>query len=261
MRHSILFLVASIICLVSYAQPIVMLDAYYNNETKKDASGKDIHWHYAWEDASDGGFADFGKIFLREGATLKTLYSSPSKKILQNSSVYIIVDPDHVKDNPSPHYMNHQDANEIVKWVRKGGVLLIMANDSINCDLEHFNILAKKFGIEFLNRSVNMVKGVNYEMGKVYPTNGNSIFSDGLNIFMKDVSALNISKNVQPIASNGIDIVIAHSNEGKGHVIAVGDPWMYNEYIGYRRLPPSFQNTSAAEQLVKVLIQFSTSKK
>ena len=171
------------------------------------------------------------------------------------------MDPDHVKDNPSPHYMNQQDANEIVKWVRKGGVLLLMANDSINCDLEHFNILAKKFGIEFLNRSVNMVKGINYEMGKVYPTNGNSIFSEGLNIFMKDVSALNISKNVQPIADNGTDIIIAHSNDGKGHVIAVGDPWLYNEYIGSRRLPTSFQNTSAAEQLVKALIQLSTSKK
>ena len=261
MKLPLLFLVIYMISLHSSAQPIVMLDAYYNNEIKKDVSGKEVHWHYAWEDASDGGFADFGKIFLKEGAILKTLYSSPSKKILQNSSVYIIVDPDHVKDNPSPHYMNQQDANEIVKWVRKGGVLLLMANDSINCDLEHFNILAKKFGIEFLNRSVNMVKGINYEMGKVYPTNGNSIFSEGLNIFMKDVSALNISKNVQPIADNGTDIIIAHSNDGKGHVIAVGDPWLYNEYIGSRRLPTSFQNTSAAEQLVKALIQLSTSKK
>ncbi len=259
MRLLVLILIACINVVLLKAQPVVLLDAFYNNETKKDASGKLINWHYAWEDRSDGGFADFGKLFSTEGAILKTLYSSASKNNLANASIYIIVDPDHVKDNASPHYMNEKDANAIAKWVKKGGVLLLMANDSLNCDIDHFNILAKKFGIEFLNRSVNMVKGINYDMGKVFPTKGNMIFSEGLNIFMKDVSALSISKNVTSVANNGDDVIVAHSTFGMGHVIAVGDPWLYNEYISHRKLPNTFQNTAAAEQLVKALIRFSTS--
>ena len=241
----------------SSAQPIVLLDAYYNNETKKDANGNEVHWHYAWDDFSDGGFGLLAKIFTKEGASLKTTYDAPSKNRLKAASIYIIVDPDHVKDNPNPHYMNTNDAGIISKWVKSGGVLLLMANDSLNCDLEHFNILANKFGISFTKESINMVKGVNYEMGNVIPKKGNKIFSDDRKIFMKDVSALYINKDVLPIAGNGEKNIVAYSKYGKGHVIAIGDPWLYNEYMDNRKLPTSFQNTKAAEELVAALINFS----
>jgi len=243
-----------------HAQPVVLLDAYYNYETKKNASGKEVHWHYAWDDFSDGGFGELAKLFTNHGAMLKTSFSPPLKKDLASASIYIIVDPDHVKDNPHPHYMNQSDAAVIASWVKKGGVLLLMANDSLNCDIEHFNILAKQFGIAFTNRSANMVKGINYDMGKVYPLNGNAIFSTGLNIFMKDVSALQLSGNATAIAGNGTETIVAYARHGKGHVIAIGDPWIYNEYIHHRRLPNTFQNLQAAEELVAALIQFSSKK-
>lgn len=245
----------------SFAQPIVLLDAYYNNEIKKDAGGKEVHWHYAWDDFSDGGFGLLAKIFIKQGAALKTTYDAPSKNELKAASIYIIVDPDHVKDNPSPHYMNTKEADIISMWVKKGGTLLMMANDSLNCDLEHFNILANKFGISFTKESINMVKGVNYEMGNVVPIKGNKIFSDGLKIFMKDVSALTIGKDVEAIAGNGEKNIVAYTRYGKGHVIAIGDPWLYNEYIDNRKLPASFQNTKAADELVAALINFSTQNK
>jgi unsaturated rhamnogalacturonyl hydrolase len=105
-----------------------------------------------------------------------------------------------------------------------------------------------------------MVKGTNYEMGKVYPLNGNIIFSTGLNIFMKDVSALKLSGNATAVAGNGTETIVAYAKHGKGHVIAVGDPWIYNEYIHHRRLPNTFQNLQAAEELVAALLQFSTKK-
>ena len=245
---------------ISTAQPVILLDAYYNNETKKDTNGKDVHWHYAWDDFSDGGFGLLAKIFTKQGATLKTIYDAPTKKGLNDASIYIIVDPDHLKDNPHPHYMNKADAGVISKWVKSGGVLLLMANDSLNCDLEHFNILANKFGITFTKESTNMVKGVNYEMGNVIPIKGNKIFSDDLKIFMKDVSALSISKDVEAVAGNGEKNIIAHAKYGKGHVIAIGDPWLYNEYIDNRKLPTSFQNTKAAEDLIAALINFSNQK-
>ncbi len=242
------------------AQPVVLLDAYYNHETKKNAAGNDVHWHYAWDDFSDGGFGELAKIFTRKGASLKTIYTAPSKIELKSASIYIIVDPDHTKDNPRPNYMNEGDAKTIAAWVKKGGVLLLMANDSLNCDIDHFNILANQFGIAFTHQSVNMVKGTNYEMGKVYPLNGNIIFSTGLNIFMKDVSALKLSGNATAVAGNGTETIVAYAKHGKGHVIAVGDPWIYNEYIHHRRLPNTFQNLQAAEELVAALLQFSTKK-
>jgi unsaturated rhamnogalacturonyl hydrolase len=242
------------------AQPVVLLDAYYNHETKKDASGKEVHWHYAWDDFSDGGFGELAKVFTNQHAVLKTIFTPPSKNDLNAASVYIIVDPDHVKDNPNPHYMNTTDASTIASWVKKGGVLLLMANDSLNCDIDHINMLSNKFGITFTNQSVNMVKGSNYEMGKVYPTKENNIFSPGLNIFMKDVSALKLSSDAIAIATNGSEPVIAYATYGRGYVIAVGDPWLYNEYIHHRRLPSSYQNVQAAEQLVKALIAFSLKK-
>jgi unsaturated rhamnogalacturonyl hydrolase len=45
------------------ASPIVTLDAYYNNEIKKDVLGHDTRWHYDWEDESIGGFSKLGKQF------------------------------------------------------------------------------------------------------------------------------------------------------------------------------------------------------
>jgi unsaturated rhamnogalacturonyl hydrolase len=41
---------------------------------------------------------------------------------------------------------------------------------------------------------------------------------------------------------------------GKGKVLAVGDPWLYNEYADGRKLPAEYENYKAAEDLVKWLI-------
>src|SRR5688500_10674473 len=44
---------------------------------------------------------------------------------------------------------------------------------------------------------------------------------------------------------------MAVTSIGKGFVFAVGDPWLYNEYVDGRKLPADFQNYLAAEELVK----------
>ena len=36
---------------------------------------------------------------------------------------------------------------------------------------------------------------------------------------------------------------------GKGMVFAVGDPWLYNEYIDTRRLPAGYENAQAGKNL------------
>ena len=230
--------------------PVVLLDAYYNNEIKKDAFGKDTRWHYSWEELSNGGFSVLGKQFENKGAQLKTITTAPSALALNKASVYLIVDPDHIKDNPTPNYMNAADAKLISDWVNAGGILVLLANDSANCDLSHFNILANTFGIQFTNESVNMVKGTAFEMGTAFPMQGNTVLKPGTKLYVKEVSTLQLSGTAKPIALAGDKIVAATAAFGKGQVIAVGDPWLYNEYVDGRKLPLGFQNFEAMGQLV-----------
>jgi unsaturated rhamnogalacturonyl hydrolase len=231
-------------------QPVVLLDAFYNNEIKKDAYGRDARWHYAWEDISNGGFGMIGKQFESKGAKLKTLLTAPTALDLNKANVYLIVDPDNLKDNPNPNYMNSTDASVISNWVNEGGVLVLFANDSANCDLTHFNVLAEKFGIQFTNESINMVKGVEFETGAAYAVMSNEVLKASTKIYVKEVSAMTLSGAAKPIAVANEKVVAAIAKYGKGKVIAIGDPWLYNEYVDGRKLPKSFQNFEAMQQIV-----------
>jgi unsaturated rhamnogalacturonyl hydrolase len=44
---------------------------------------------------------------------------------------------------------------------------------------------------------------------------------------------------------------MAVSKFGRGTVFAVGDPWLYNEYVDGRKLPAAFDNYKAAQDLSK----------
>lgn len=55
------------------------------------------------------------------------------------------------------------------------------------------------------------------------------------------------------LEDNG-DIIMANTKFGKGTVFAIGDPWIYNEYIVKDRLNASFQNGTAAIELTDWLI-------
>jgi unsaturated rhamnogalacturonyl hydrolase len=239
---------------VNTKHPIVLLDAYYNNEIKKDASGNDSRWHYAWEDLSNGGFSMLGKQFENKGAQLKTLTSAPTPLALNKAGVYLIVDPDNNKDNPTPNYMNAAEAKVISDWVKEGGVLVLFANDSANCDLTHLNTLANLFGIQFTNESINMVKGTAFDMGAAFPTLDNKVLKPGSKIYVKEVSALQLTGAVKPVALAEDKVVAAVAAFGKGQVIAVGDPWLYNEYVDGRKLPIGFQNFEAMGQIVNFVM-------
>jgi hypothetical protein len=54
--------------------------------------------------------------------------------------------------------------------------------------------------------------------------------------------------------------IIAVAKYGKGTVLAVGDPWLYNEYIN-GRLPPGYENDKAANDVAKWLIKQIPAKK
>ena len=93
------FLMASNEMDIAAKQPIgqgktVMLDSYFNNEMRKDASGQMVSWHYKWDELSNGGFSLWGNVFRSYGVKTETLREAPTAANLKKSSIYIIVDPD-----------------------------------------------------------------------------------------------------------------------------------------------------------------------
>ncbi len=232
----------------------VTLDRYFNSEKRKDATGKDVFWHYTWNERSHPGFYTLGQIFEKHGAKLSSLNVAPTAANLKPASVYIIVDPDHRKDNPNPNFVSANDSKAITDWVKAGGTLLLMANDSANCELQNFNKLAAKFGISFTDKSINMVKNDIYGQGVVFPGTGNPIFKSPKKMFLKELSVLNIKSPATINTVKDGDIIIATATFGKGKVMAVGDPWLYNEYVDGRKLPVEYENYKAAEDLVKWLV-------
>lgn len=232
----------------------VVLDRYFNSEKRKDITGREYLWHYVWDGWSHPGFGLVQQSFERLGAEVDNLDVAPTAANLANASVYIIVDPDHLKDNPQPNYMTEAYAQNIAEWVKQGGVLWLMANDSANCELKNFNLLAGKFGIQFTNKSRNMVKDDIYEQGAIYITGKNPVFKQR-KVFLKEISTLSLTAPAKAIVSEGGDAIIAIARYGKGAVLAVGDPWLYNEYVDGRRLPEDFDNLGAAEDIAGWLLK------
>ena len=232
----------------------VLLDRYYNSEKKKDAIGQDVYWHYVWEDRSNSGVTMWGNIFTRDGAKLSSLDAAPTATSLNKASIFIIIDPDNLKDNPSPNYMDEKGAKTISDWVKQGGVLVLMANDSANCDLEHFNKLANIFGITFTNKSRNMVQRDEFETGAVTSDISKRIFKDWVKMYLKEVSVITVKPPAIAEVKKEGDIIMASSKYGKGTVFAVGDPWLYNEYTDGRKPPAPFNNYLAAEMLSSWLL-------
>ena len=228
----------------------VLLDRYFNNEYK---DGK--RYHYTWEDRHDSGFSWMGQIFIDHGADIANMDTAPSAAKLSDAEVYIIVDPDHVKDNPNPNYISSADVEIIKKWVSEGGRLLLMTNDTTNADIIHSNKLAQAFGISFTNKNVNFVKNDNFPEGIVYTSDEGGVFTSGQKVYVKELVTLKTKKNVHKAAVKGKDIVAAAASIGKGKVFVIGDPWLYNEYLNGRKLPYDYKNYDAAIQLVQWLLK------
>ncbi|NJK98482.1 MAG: hypothetical protein HC905_29390 [Bacteroidales bacterium] len=175
--------------------------------------------------------------------------------------IYIIVDPDTIKENPSPNYIGKDDIAAITQWVKKGGVLIILANDAPNCEFTHLNHLTSKFGIIFNHVSLHPVTGKNWEMGAFNNLPAHPVFSGVKKIYMKEVSSMNLSGNAKSVLTENNTVFMAESNYGKGLVFAVGDPWIYNEYIDHDRLTPDFENRKAAENLTSYVLGKVSRKK
>ncbi|MBV6427246.1 MAG: hypothetical protein KIPDCIKN_01761 [Haliscomenobacter sp.] len=228
----------------------VLLDRYFNNEYR---DGK--RYHYIWEDKFDSGFSWLGTIFRDHGARLASLDVAPTPQNLQGAKAYIIVDPDNLKDNPRPNYLTSTDVAVLSEWVKNGGTLLFMANDSANADLAYSNALIKAFGISFTDRNLNFVKNDHFPEGDVVIAAKNPVFGGGEKAFVKELATLKLGKGAQAVAVKDREIVMATASYGKGKVFVIGDPWLYNEYVNGRKLPGDYQNYALAVQLARWLLQ------
>lgn len=235
-------------------QLTVTLDNYYNNEYKADPTGKLKPYHYLWDGDDNNGFSFLGRIFNRKHVQTNLLKKSPTLNNLSQSNIYIIVDPDTEKETEKPNIMTEESAIEISKWVKKGGVLVLLLNDVGNCEIKAFNTLSTKFGITFNEDSKNRVQKNNYEEGAVAIPKGTGIFQDVNKIYVKEISTLSIKPPAKAMVTHQQDTIIATASFGKGTVFAIGDPWLYNEYVDGRKLPEDFQNFKAAEELTSWLI-------
>ena len=239
----------------------IVLDNYFNNEWIKGPTGQLIPFHYVWEERDNNGYYFLGNIFEQYGARISTLRQAPIAANLKQASVYIIVDPDTEKETAKPNYMNEKDATAIANWVKAGGVLVMFANNHGNCEMQKFNILAQKFGVKFNDDDQMMVKGNDYAMGEHVIQPGNIIFKTAKNIFTKEVSSLTLKSPAKSVLKkDGLDYMSV-TKYGKGTVVALGDPWIYNEYVDGRKLPLQYENYKGAVDFVKYLLQNVSVKK
>ncbi len=237
--------------LSTFAQLQVTIDNWYNREVHSKTG---LPFHYLWSDTQNSGFSELGNLFFSKGAQLNTLENAPNAKNIADADIYIIVDPDTTSENPSPNYVQSKDIKAVKKWVKKGGVLLLLANDRPNCEFTHFNKLAGEFGIRFNAVSINPVKDRKWDMGAETNLPDHPVFKGVNKIYLKEVASIEISGSTKGVLLDDGNILMAECSYGKGFVFAVGDPWLYNEYIGHIMLPSDFENEKAAENLVSFLI-------
>ena len=207
----------------SQAPKIVALDGFHNNESKMPD-------HYQWDGVRPGGFSELGKLLVGLGAQLKTVRERVTPAVLAGVKVFIIVDPDTPAATDNPQYIMPDEIAAMEQWVRGGGRLVLLGNDKGNAEFEHFNRLAARFGIEFLEETYPKVQG----KGILIARGDTPIFQGAPEVYLVEVAPLKVSADVKIVlADHGTPIMVL-AQAGKGEVFALGDPWVYNEYMDHK---------------------------
>jgi unsaturated rhamnogalacturonyl hydrolase len=234
----------------------VKVDAWFNSQTRQNAFGQTELYHYKWTDDANSGYSFFGGSFQRYGATLQTLPAAPTRENLAGGQIYIIASPDTPSKNPALHYMDQASGDAIETWVRGGGVLLLFSNDRDNAEFEHFNTLADRFGIHFNPVLSHHVIEPDHRPGEVVIPSGTGIFGSGFTAYMKDTSTISVTRPAKALVTDGGAVMIAVSHLGKGTVLAVVDPWFYNEYADGRKMG-EYRGSEAAQDIAAWAIRQS----
>ena len=219
-----LILLAAAVMTAAAQKPVVLLDGYHNNEAQP---------HYRWEAKYPGGYSEFGKLLEGIGAALQTAREPLSTQVLAGVQCLIIADPDTPAESADPKFIADDEIRAIREWVRSGGRLVLFGNDPGNAEFVHLNRLASEFGIQFLEKKYVDASGsskLTIEVPAYHP-----VLSGGGAFYAVDVAPIAVSgADVQVLIPEGDAAIMALAHFGKGQVLALGDPWIYNEYIGTR---------------------------
>ena len=235
----------------------VVVDAWFNSQQRKNAAGQMEYFHYKWNDTTNSGFSLLGQIFQSHGVTLDTLYTAPTLDKLKHAQYYIIASPDIPVKNPNPHYVQPKDAEQVAEWVKQGGVLILMDNDPANADIDHLDLIADRFGIHFNNVLSHHVVEDDLPAGQMHVSGGGPLFHDPHTLYMKDTCTISLKPPAEALLEDKGDIMIATAKYGRGTVVAVVDPWLYNEYTDPHKTRPAQDNYAAGEEFVRWLLKQS----
>lgn len=204
------------------SHPVVLLDGYHNSETKTPL-------HYRWEGTDNGGFSKLADLLRGLGAELRTTTKVIDASTLAGVRCLIIVDPDTPKESDAPNYISEQEVKAIVDWVNRGGRLVLLGNDKGNAEFDHLNHLASQFGIEFIEDTIPKVAG----KGILRAEGHGPIFDGAPRFYAVELAPLRVAKDAGAAVLLSFQdtpvMVLVHQT--RGLVFALGDPWIYNEYI------------------------------
>jgi len=108
--------------------------------------------------------------------------------------------------------------------------------------------------MRFNHLTLHPVTGREWEMGASTLLPDHPLFKGVSKIYMKEISDITLSGPAKAVLTENGKVLMAEAKYGKGYVFAVGDPWIYNEYIDHDLLPESFQNRQAATNLTDLLL-------
>ena len=212
-------MIALVLSLLLQAKPVVALDGWHNDETPP---------HYTWDDAKPGGYSQFGALLKELGAELTTLKAAFTAESLSKVNVLIVSDPDTPAESKEPKYFTKEEIDAVAGWVEKGGVLVLFGNDKGNCEFKHFNELASRFGITF-NEDKADTGGPAFG-----PLPEQPLFKDVKKLHIKDLCTLTLAAPAEAALTWQGKTLMATSTKGRGRVFALGDPWLYNEYLHHQ---------------------------
>ena len=95
--------------------------------------------------------------------------------------------------------MTIKAAGAIGKWVGNGGVLLLMANDIKNAELDSFNLLSLKFGMQFNENKLHLVKFNKWQLGVSANFPDHQLFKNVNKIFLKEMASIICTKDSKSV--------------------------------------------------------------
>jgi unsaturated rhamnogalacturonyl hydrolase len=194
-------------------------------------------------------------MFQQYGMRTEMLDHAPRAEDLKGVEIYFIVSPDTPAVNPTPHFMDKEGADVIEAWVKAGGVLVEMENDSEHADQTHFDTLSDRFGLHFNPVTRNREVDNSYENTIVTIAAGaGGIFHEAHRALEKETCTLTLSGAAKAVVTDQGDTMMAVSHASRGLVFANVDPWIYNEYTDGRKAPAQEDNFAGGQELVHWLV-------